>query len=95
MDKRADLCVRAINCDESTHLTGAGMVWKSNIGNGPQWLSAGFIYAPWYGMDLHLAQAEEIALQVETRAKALAGDDLGGRRRFRGRLRFAHSWHSC
>jgi hypothetical protein len=40
-------------------------------------LSAGFIHAPWHGMDLHLTQAEEIALQVEARAKALAGDDLG------------------
>lgn len=71
------MCVRAISCGESTHLTGADLVWESNTGSGPQWLSAGFTHTPWYGMDLNLTQAEEIALQVESRAKVLTGDDLG------------------
>ena len=58
---------------------GLVMVWESSVGTGPQWLSAGLLHAPWYGMDLHLTQAEEIALQVERRAEAVVDDDASSK----------------
>jgi hypothetical protein len=55
---------------------GFTMVWESEIGRGPQWLSGGLIHAEWYGMDLHLTQAEEIGVQIEEQVEELIDDDI-------------------
>jgi hypothetical protein len=54
---------------------GYTMVWEGEIGRGTQWLFGGLIYAEWYGMDLHLTQAEEIGVQIEGQVEELIDGD--------------------
>lgn len=52
------------------------MVWERDVGHGRQWLSDGLLHPEFYGMNLHLTKAEEMAEQVELRAEAIADNDV-------------------
>jgi hypothetical protein len=52
------------------------MVWEGKIGIGTQWLSRGLIHGEWYGMDLHLTQAEEINVEIEEQIEELVDEDI-------------------